>query len=77
MELSKKRYILFGFLGYYPRGGMNDALFSFDTIDELIKEPVITECDGYNILDTETFNVGRGFTPTMAYKNLKDKESFN
>lgn len=31
-----KRYLLFGFDGYYPSGGFNDLIDSYDTIDEAI-----------------------------------------
>ena len=68
--MEKKRFILFGFLSYYPSGGMSDALISFDTLEELIKESYHFECDYYNILDTKHFKVGRGYSPTIAFSNL-------
>lgn len=32
-----KRYAVFGFEGYYPSGGWNDFLESFDTVEEALK----------------------------------------
>ncbi|XOS93128.1 hypothetical protein ACLMAB_05675 [Brevibacillus laterosporus] len=51
-----KQYLLFGFSDSYPRGGMNDFLFSFDTIEEfygLFTEKEIKE-EYYQILNTST-----------------------
>lgn len=33
-----KRFLLFGFDGYYPSGGFNDLIDSYDTIDQVIIE---------------------------------------
>lgn len=30
MQLPQTRYYLFGFMGFYPTGGINDLLFGFD-----------------------------------------------
>lgn len=69
--MEKKRYILFGFLGYYPSGGMNDAMISFDTFEELKEESEGFSADYYNILDTETFQVGSGYSPITAFDSLE------
>ncbi len=66
--MEKKRYILFGYLGYYPRGGMNDALISFNTEEELIKESSDFVYDYYNAFDSETFKTGSGYSPLLAFK---------
>lgn len=68
--MEKKRYILFGYLGYYPSGGMNDAMISFDTQEELINESSHFECDYYNVFDTKTFKTGDGYNPIIAFKDL-------
>lgn len=48
-----KRYLLFGFDCYYPCGGMDDFIDSFDTLEEIeqwyIQHP--NHSDGYNIFD--------------------------
>ena len=50
-----KRFWLFMYEMYYPRGGMSDCVGSYDTIEEAIKG---AEERGYNdymeILDSET-----------------------
>ncbi|MFK3936551.1 hypothetical protein ACI2JA_03415 [Alkalihalobacillus sp. NPDC078783] len=68
--MEKKRYILFGYMGYYPSGGMKDAMISFEDKEELIRESSGFGADGYNILDTETFNVGKGYSPTVAFDDI-------
>lgn len=40
-----KRYLVFGFDGYYPAGGFNDYRASFDTMDEA-EEYWITPLNG-------------------------------
>ena len=61
-----KRYILFGFDNYYPGGGLNDIVESFDSISEI--QPYIDDVirtvynngyrspgyDQYQIFDLET-----------------------
>lgn len=68
--MEKKRFILFGFLNYYPCGGMDDALISFDTIEDLEEMSEGFSSDYYNILDTETFKIGEGYSPTIAFEKL-------
>jgi hypothetical protein len=72
MGLEKKRYVLFGYLTYYPSGGMDDAMISFDTKKELIEESSRFSCDYYDVFDTETFKTGSGGSPEDAFKNLED-----
>ena len=36
MEVKLKRYMLFRFSTYYPSGGWNDFVASFDTLDEAV-----------------------------------------
>lgn len=71
--LDKKRYILFGFYTYYPCGGMDDAIMSFDTLEELIENSSYCWYDYYNILDTESFTQGRGTSPSNAFKDLESE----
>lgn len=71
--MEKKRYILFGYSDYYPSGGMDDALFSFNTEEELLNESDNIRGDGFNILDTETFKVGKGWSSSEAFENLLSK----
>lgn len=68
--MEKRRYILFGYYGYYPSGGMKDALFSFNTESELIEEASHYEYDYYNIFDTETFNIMSGQKPILIFRDL-------
>lgn len=56
--MKKKRYILFGFYNYYPSGGMNDAIESFDEKEEILNDVEQYNSFGYDyyqIFDTETF----------------------
>lgn len=64
-----KRYWVFGYLDYYPEGGMNDFIKDFDTINEAVrlveasttKKPIkegssytYTKWDKASVFDTET-----------------------
>jgi hypothetical protein len=71
--MEKKRYILFGYMGYYPMGGMNDAMISFDTKEELIEESFNFEADYYNVFDVETFKTGGGYNPIFAFEDLENE----
>ena len=56
MEGTKKRYWLFGGDAYYPNGGMNDFVGSFDEIEqaeECVKSEEY-EFDWHHIFDTQT-----------------------
>lgn len=48
-----KRYLLFGFMAYYPGGGMQDLQFDFDTSDEF-EASFKSKFDHYHIFDRET-----------------------
>ena len=59
-----KRYLLFGYNQYYPRGGWYDLQGSFDTPQEAIKaaktgESMVAEVgyDWWHIIDTETMSI--------------------
>lgn len=54
MKRKKGRYWVFGFDGYYPKGGMNDYIFSFNDIEEFEEEILKQKWDMYQLLDTET-----------------------
>lgn len=47
-----KRYILFGYDKYYPGGGMEDIIGSFDTVDDAKKAIKEDDSDKYDLLDT-------------------------
>lgn len=46
-----KRYLLFGYNEFNPRGGMNDAISSFNTIEEAADFCKKDNKDFYNLLD--------------------------
>lgn len=76
--MKKKRYIIFGYADYYPSGGMDDALTSFSSKEELLElvaedEDIMFDCDFYDVFDTETFWSGSGDTPIKAFKNLESE----
>lgn len=48
-----KRYLLFGFMTYYPGGGMQDLQFDFDTRQEF-ESSFDPRFDHYHIFDRET-----------------------
>ena len=53
-DVSKPRYLLFGYDDYYPGGGMSDLIGQFDTMEELLaakKEALY--CDNYTIEKVE------------------------
>lgn len=53
---KRGRYWIFAFNKEYPSGGMNDFLFSFNTIDEFEDKSIKLSLDytHYQILDTHT-----------------------
>jgi hypothetical protein len=54
-----KKYILFGFWNYYPAGGLNDIITTFNDMEELNNkkiEDVPIDCDQYQILNLENGN---------------------
>lgn len=55
-----KRFLLFTYYGYYPRGGMSDFVDSFDEIDEAMVRAKSSYADFYDILDIETGEVTNG-----------------
>ena len=53
------RYILFGFERYYPRGGADDSVKAFDTLEaaiEYTKKENPNDYENYNILDLVTLS---------------------
>lgn len=55
MKRKAGRYWIFAFEGFYPKGGMNDYKFSFNTVEEFSDEILEhRENDGFQLLDTET-----------------------
>jgi hypothetical protein len=54
--MNLKRYLLFRFYQYYPRGGWEDFAGDFDTFDEA-KESELGHGDNYQIVDTTTKKV--------------------
>jgi hypothetical protein len=65
MKGDKMRYLLFGFYRYYPNGGANDFMQSFDTLEECLNEAnkkvKIEYFDGYKEMafkhDYDYFNI--------------------
>lgn len=57
-----KRYMLFGFDAYYPRGGANDLLGCFDSVEgmdkffmaEYLQEGYVRKFDYFQIYDADT-----------------------
>lgn len=74
--MEKKRYVLFGHRNYYPDGGMDDALFSFETGEELIELSSTLSFDRYNVFDTLTFHVGNGYEALDAFNNINSTFEF-
>ncbi len=69
--MEKKRYVLFGHVDYYPSGGMNDVLISFNTKEELLEKSNDFTCQAYDVLDTETFNYSSDcLSPVEAFNEL-------
>lgn len=53
-----KKYLIFGFLTYYPSGGMEDLLDeSFDTIEEAVNFCSNIYRDTFQIVDRDTWKV--------------------
>lgn len=54
--MDRKRYMLFGYDGYYPCGGSSDVRGEFDTVDECLNDIVSGKHinDMYEILDLDT-----------------------
>lgn len=46
-----KRYLLFGFYEYYPKGGLNDIEASFNDINELDLNELYCDYSYYQLLD--------------------------
>ncbi len=73
--VEKKRYILFGIFGFYPAGGLDDILFSFQTKEELVfhlNKPQY-DYDYYQLIDIGTFNCSEGKCALEAYEKLINK----
>lgn len=49
-----KRFLLFIFDEFYPRGGWNDFVDSFDTLEEAQTRAKARRGDWYHIIDTQT-----------------------
>ena len=49
-----KRFLLFSYPSYYPGGGKNDVVDSYDTLEEAIEATKKYPGDGYDVLDLET-----------------------
>ena len=52
-----KRFLLFGYDDYYPTGGMDDFVNSFDSLEECVEEMSRDlVVDRYHVLDLENPN---------------------
>ena len=52
-----KKYILFGFDLYYPSGGLNDKLDSYDSMEELMQSLTYHDYERYQIVDRDSWEV--------------------
>lgn len=46
-----KRFLIFGYDGYYPAGGCNDLVAMKDTLEEAVHEAEQNKFDNYHVLD--------------------------
>ncbi len=46
-----KRYVVFAADAYYPGGGWDDHVGSFDTVEEAIRAGEAAGCDAYHVID--------------------------
>lgn len=49
-----KRFMLFGFSTYYPEGGMDDFIWDYDTLEEVLDDLKKFSCEHCHVLDLET-----------------------
>lgn len=56
-----KRYLLFAGSLYYPSGGWDDFIASFDTVDECVARAKTDpySMDWWHILDTTTWQIAK------------------
>lgn len=69
--MEKKRFILFVMEQYYPSGGMNDAMESFDLEEyEVVKKEYPVGERSVHIFDTEKFKTYNVYSD--GYPDLSD-----
>jgi len=54
----KYRYLLFGYMAYYPSGGFSDFIYGFNNSDECTEK-------------AEQFNLGYDYYQVIDLKNLQ------
>jgi hypothetical protein len=52
-----KKYLVFAYDNYYPGGGWNDLLFSYDNFDEAKEALKVNLLDNHEIVDSTTGEV--------------------
>jgi hypothetical protein len=57
--MKKKKYVIFGFNNFYPRGGMNDLILSVDTLEEVEEFIKKDGNDFCQVVDRDTFEIIR------------------
>lgn len=72
-----KRYLIFAMDHYYPEGGFNDFVISFDTLQECTqwvkeckKRAIEEECPREYLIDIKTYN-------TFEFYHIVDGLTFN
>ena len=58
-----KKFLLFVGDAYYPEGGWNDFVDSFDSVEEA-KEKIPEDCDWWHVINSEGKKVEEGQTDT-------------
>lgn len=67
MKKKKGQYWIFAFQGFYPKGGMSDYKFSFNTIEDFEEEILLLPWfDSYQIYNTNTHYLFQGDLGTVT-----------
>lgn len=70
-----KRYLLFGFYEYYPKGGLNDIEASFNDINELDLNELYCDYSYYQLLDLKNRQYVN-FDMKIVENEIEEKEIF-
>ena len=69
-----KRYILFGYDNYYPTGGFNDVIGSYDTKEEYRDKMEESKYENYQVFDCDLKHlIYDSWDEKMNQQYLKDK----
>jgi len=69
-----KRFWLFMFDNYYPTGGMNDFVDSFETKADAVQAVASKSRDYYQILDSRTGEIENHPSPSNPYQTNRTYE---